>query len=203
VNIRTRAVTGTRGAPPSYGHAFPQPLCAAALRIGAATGIQGTLDLQRAVATITPAKGDKTEVRVLADRNVLLISSKEAVGIEPVHGGLTGKTDGVEWLHVTLPGDIDYKGMEYCVAVAGTAGTKVAALVTSFDLTTGDVRGAAIALAKNDSTESVAQASVRSGLRLPGSENRSDAARSGAVLPFVHETVQQGRCREDPARAVV
>ena len=153
VNVRTRAVTGPRGAPPSYGHAFPQPLCAAALRIGAATGTQGTLDLERAVATITPAKGDKTEVRVLADRNVLLISSKEAVGIEPVRGGLTGKTAGVEWLHMTLPGDIDYKGMEYCVAVAGTAAIKVAALVTSFDITAGDVRGAAIALAKKTVAE--------------------------------------------------
>ena len=51
VNIRTRAVTGSKGAPPSYGHAFPQPLCAAALRIGASTVTQGTLDLQRAVAT--------------------------------------------------------------------------------------------------------------------------------------------------------
>jgi hypothetical protein len=148
VNIRTRAVTGSRGAPPSYGHAFPQPLCAAAFRIGASTVTQGALDLQRAVATITAGNNDKTEVRVLADRNVLLITTREAVSIEPVRGGQAGKTDGMEWLHVTLPGDIDYKGMEYCVAVAGTASTKVVALVTSFDITTGDVRGAAIALAK-------------------------------------------------------
>jgi hypothetical protein len=153
VNIRTRAVTGSGGAPPGYGHAFPQPLCAAALRIGASTATQGTLDLQRAVATLTAGKGDKTAVRVLADRNVLLLTTMEAVNIEPVRGGLTGKTDGVQWLHVSLPGDIDYKGMEYCVAVAGTASTKVVALVTSFDLSTGDVRGAAIALAKKTVTE--------------------------------------------------
>ena len=90
---------------------------------------------------------------MLADRNVLLITTREAVSIEPVRGGQTGKTDGVEWLHVTLPGDIDYKGMEYCVAVAGTASTKVVSLVTSFDITTGDVRGAAIALAKKTVAE--------------------------------------------------
>jgi len=149
VNIRTRAVTGSTGAPPSYGNPFPQPLCAAALRIGGTSPVaSGTLDLQHAVATVTAGNGDKTDVRVLADRNVLLITTKEAVSIEPVRGGQAGKTDGVEWLHVTLPGDIDYKGMEYCVAVAGTAGAKVVALVTSFDITTGDVRGAAIALAK-------------------------------------------------------
>jgi hypothetical protein len=153
VNIRTREITGSRGAPPGYGHVFPQPLCAAALRIGASTVTQGALDLQRAVATITAGNGDKTEVRVLADRNVFLITSKEAVSIEPVRGGQTGKSDGVEWLHVSLPGDIDYKGMEYCVAVAGTASTKVVALVTSFDLSTGDVRGAAIALAKKTAAE--------------------------------------------------
>jgi hypothetical protein len=149
VNIRTRAVTGSTGAPPSYGNAFPQPLCAAALRIGGTSPVaRGALDLRRAVATITSGNGDKADIRVLADRNVLLITSREAVSIEPGRGGQTGKTDGVEWLHVTLPGDMDYKGMEYCVAVAGTASAKVVSLVTSFDITTGDVRGAAIALAR-------------------------------------------------------
>ncbi len=148
VNIRTRAVTGSTGAPPSYNeHTFPEPICAAALRIGASRGSKGALDLQRAVATITSDKGDKTDFRVLADRNVLLINTKETVNIEPGRDGQTGKTDGVAWLHVTLPGDLDYKGMEYCVAVAGTESTKVVALVTTFDITAGNVRDAAIALA--------------------------------------------------------
>jgi len=148
VNVRTRTMTGSTGAPPSYGNAFPQPLCAAALRIGGTSPTaRGVLDLQHAVATLTAGNGDITAARVLADRNVLLIDTKEAVSIEPGRGGQTGTTDGVNWLHVTLPGDIDYKGMEYCVALAGTASTKVVALVTSFDITTGDVRGAAIALA--------------------------------------------------------
>ena len=119
VNVRTRAVTGSTGAPPSYGNAFPQPLCAAALRMGTSPVVHGALDLQHAVATITSGNGEKTDVRVLSDRNVLLITTKAAVNIEPGHGGQTGKTDGVEWLQVTLPGDLDYRGMEYCVAVAG------------------------------------------------------------------------------------
>jgi hypothetical protein len=153
VNIRTRAVTGSTGAPPSYGNVFPQPLCAAALRIGTSPVAHGALDLQHAVATITSGNGDKTDVRVLADRNVLLITTQEAVCIEPGRGGQTGKTDGVEWLHVTLPGDLDYKGMGYCLAVVGTASTKVVSLVTSFDITTGDVRGAAMALAKKTVAE--------------------------------------------------
>ncbi len=147
VNVRTRAVTGSTGAPPSYNeHTFPEPICATALRIGASRGSKGALDLQHAVATITSDRGDKTDVRVLADRNVLLITTRESVDIEPGRDGQTGKTDGVAWLHVTLPGDLDYKGMEYCVAVAGTADTKVVALVTTFDISGGNVRDAAIAL---------------------------------------------------------
>jgi len=154
VNVRTRAVTGSTGAPPSYGNAYPQPLCAATIRIGGTSPVaQGVLDLQHAVATLTAGNGNKTAARVLADRNVILIDTREAVSIEPGRGGQTGKTDGVDWLDVTLPADIDYKGMEYCVAVAGTANTKVVALVTSFDITTGDVRGAAIALTKRTVAE--------------------------------------------------
>ena len=161
VNIRTREVTGSKGAPPSYDvHSFPEPVCAAALRIGKSPVAHGALDLQHGVATLTSGNGDKTDVRVLADRNVLLITTKEAVSIEPGRGGQTGKTNGVEWLHVTLPGDLDYKGMEYCVAVAGTGSTKVVSLVTSFDITTGDVRGAAIALA-NQTLAEVARAKER------------------------------------------
>ncbi|MCX6879051.1 MAG: hypothetical protein NTW21_35370, partial [Verrucomicrobia bacterium] len=89
-------------------------------------------------------------------------------------------TDGVDWLHVTLPGDIDYKGMEYCVAVAGTASTKVAALVTSFDISTGDVRGAAIALAK----KTVAEVAHSPEQLIAGHENvwRDFWARSGVAL---------------------
>ena len=99
VNIRTREVTGSKGAPPSYdAHSFPEPVCAAALRIGKSPVAHGALDLQHGVATLTSGNGDKTDVRVLADRNVLLITTKEAVSIEPSRGGQTGKTNGVECL---------------------------------------------------------------------------------------------------------
>jgi hypothetical protein len=180
VNIRTRAVTGSKGAPPSYERPFPQPLCAAALRIGSSSVAHGTLDLQHAVATVTSGNGDKTDVRVLADRNVLLITTRETVSIEPVRAGQTGKTNGVEWLHVTLPGDPDYKGMEYCLAVAGRAGAKAVSLVTSFDITTGDVRGAAIALA----SKTVAEVERSQEQLIGGHENawRDFWARGGVEL---------------------
>ena len=181
VNVRTRAITGSSGAPPSYGNAFPQPLCAAAIRVAGTSPVaKGVLDLQHASATVTAGNGDKTVVRVLADRNVLLIETKGAVSIEPVRGGQTGTTDGVAWLHVTLPGDIDYKGMAYCVAVAGTADTKVVALVTSFDISTGDVRNAAIALTK----KTVADVERSAEQLIAGHENvwRDFWARSGVEL---------------------
>ena len=46
-----------------------------------------------------------------------------------------------------MPGDIDYKGMEYAVAVANRGALKAVALVTSFDEPGGDVLQKAIALA--------------------------------------------------------
>ena len=164
VNVRTRAVTGSTGAPPSYGYPFPQPRCAAALRLGTAnaatpsTGLRASLDLQHAVAAITRADGERTDLRVLADRNVVLITTEQAVTIEEILAptlprAQTGNTDGVAWLRMTLPGDQDYKGMEYCVAVGGTDHTKVVSLVTSFDITTGDVREAAIALIRKTLAE--------------------------------------------------
>lgn len=154
VNIRTREVTGATGAPPSYALPYPQPLCGATLRISGTSPVAGgVLDLQHALATMVSGNGDKTRVRVLADRNVVLINTSAAVSIDSGRGGNTGTTDGVEWQHVTLPGDMDYKGMEYCIAVGGTANAKAVSLVTSFDDITGDVRSAAIALVRNTLSE--------------------------------------------------
>ena len=154
VNVRTRAVSGSTGAPPSYANAYPQPLCAATIRIAGTSPVaQGVLDLQHAVATLTAGNGDKTSVRVLADRNVILIDTKEVLSIKVGHGGQFGTTDGVNWEKVVLPADVDYQGMEYCVAVAGTPNTKVVALVTSFDITTRSVLDAAIALAKKTAAD--------------------------------------------------
>ena len=154
VNVRTRAVTGSTGAPPSYGAPYPQPRCAAAIRIGgtAPALAKGTVDLQRAVMLVTSGNGERTEVRALADRNVILINTAGKVTIEEVLAGTlpratTGTNNGVAWLQMAMPGDIDYQGMAYSVAVAGDGSIKAVALVTSFDITTGDVCRAAIALA--------------------------------------------------------
>ena len=105
------------------------------------------LDLRRAVATV-----DGTTARALADRNVFLIETDQAVALEEIKAqelpaAEQGVSDGVKWLHVKLPGDMDYAGMEYVLAVASAGKQKAVSLVTSRDTRT-DVRGEAIRLAR-------------------------------------------------------
>jgi len=132
------------------------------------------LDLRRAVATVesgtsvpSPSAGqapdatDKpasrvTHVRALADRNVLLIETTQEVALEGIKSPElpapeSGETDGAKWLHVKLPGDPDYPGMEYALAVAAGGTCKAVAIVTSFDAP-GNVRDAAVRLARETAT---------------------------------------------------
>ncbi|MEI6514727.1 MAG: hypothetical protein WCO77_02010 [bacterium] len=187
VNVRTRAVTGSTGAPPSYGNPYPQPRCAAAIRISGARPAlaKGQVDLQRAVMSVTAGKGERSEVRVLADRNVVLLNTAGKVTIEEILAGTlprarTGTTGGVAWLHMVMPGDLDYKGMEYCVAVAGEGTTKAVSLVTSFDDTKGDVCGTAVALA----ARTLAEAGQSTGTLIANHERvwADYWARSGVAL---------------------
>ena len=104
------------------------------------------LDLRRAVAT-----ADETTVRALADRNVFLIETSQEVSLEEIKAkdmpaAKLGETGGVKWLHVKLPGDMDYPGMEYALAVAANGRRKIVSLVTSFE-TKENVRDAAVRLA--------------------------------------------------------
>jgi len=105
------------------------------------------LDLRRAVATV-----DDTAVRALADRNVFLIETGLEVGLEEIQtkdmpAAELGETAGVKWLHMKLPGDKDYPGMEYALAVAANGTRKIVSLMTSFE-TKENVRDAAIRLAR-------------------------------------------------------
>ena len=153
VDVRTGKVSGGTGAPPSYKRPYPQPRCAAAIRFSTAPPRRGVLDLRRAVASIEGAGQPGTTVRVLADRNVVLIRTPEPVALEAIAApalpaAVTGKTGPVAWLHQTLPGDLDYKGMEYALALASRGDLKAVSLVSSFDAGKAPVRAAAIALAR-------------------------------------------------------
>lgn len=114
------------------------------------------LDLRRAVARV----GDDT-VRALADRNVFLIESDQEVSLEEIKSGHLpaaemGEDGGVKWLHQKMPGDPDYAGMEYALAVAANGPRKAVALVTSRD-TQENVRTAAVRLARDTAAAGAAQ----------------------------------------------
>ncbi len=110
------------------------------------------LDLQRAVAALAGPDATQTSVRVLADRNVVLIDSQHDVSLEVVPSKELpapelGETGGAKWLHMKMPGDVDWPGMDYALAVTAKGTRRAVAVVTSFD-TKEDVREAAIRLAQ-------------------------------------------------------
>lgn len=133
--------------------------------------VSARLDPRRAVATVERAakaedggsgKGpqagsgreelERVDVRVLAGRNVFLIETAEDVGLEEIKSAIlpaaeTGQTGGVQWLWMKMPGDVDYPGMDYALAVAADGKHKAVAVVTSFE-TKGNVRDAAVRLAR-------------------------------------------------------
>ena len=158
VDIATGKITGSRGAPPSYKLLYPQPRCAGALRFApfkasAQEPIQAHLDIKKALATIRLPDTKTTQIRILHDKNVVLINTPHAVAIEEIKAATlppakTGKTDGVSWLLMKMPGDIDYKGMDYAIALCSKGNLKAVSLVTSCDIKTGDVLKTAIALAR-------------------------------------------------------
>ncbi len=155
VDLATGIITGPTGGPASYSNTFPQPRCAAALKIGRVTGkLAARLNLEKAVATIKQEPGNETAIRILKDRNVVLIKGPKTVALEEIKAttlpdaeiGVTGKT---QWLLMNLPGDLDYQGMKYALAVASKDDLTAVSLVTSFDRPDQDVLQSAIALAES------------------------------------------------------
>ncbi|MHC4933528.1 MAG: glycosyl hydrolase family 95 catalytic domain-containing protein [Planctomycetota bacterium] len=114
--------------------------------------VRAELDLRRAMATVHD--GGDTTIRILADRNVVLIRTASEVALEAVSArtlpaAKMGETGEVAWLHQKLPGDAngDWGGMEYALALAAKGDLKAVSLVSSYDRGKGDVLDRAIALA--------------------------------------------------------
>ncbi len=155
VNLATHEITGPEGAPPGYALPYPQPRCAAALQMGSVPkAMTAVLELEKAFVSIKPEGQANTELRILHDKNVLLVKSPnpvtlEAIKAESLPDASLGNSEGVSWLLMKMPGDIDYKGMDYALAVATLGDLKAVSLVTSFDIDDGDVLKHAIELAKN------------------------------------------------------
>lgn len=159
VDMATHKITGMRGAGPSWQKPYPQPRSAAALRLGKTPeAMSAHLDIGKATVTVHSRGKPVTALRILHDRNVLLIKSPGEVTLEEIKAGhlpaaRLGTTDGVSWLLMKMPGDMDYKGMAYALAVASKGDWKAVSLVTSFDINGGDVLEGAIKLAKETMTE--------------------------------------------------
>ena len=113
----------------------------------------GRLDLRRAVARVAGAAGSvpQAEVRALADRNVFLIKSAASTKLVPVTSAdvVTARPveqDGVTCLVQEIPGDLDWPGMSYAVAVLPQSARIAVAIVTSREAA--DPRAAAVALVR-------------------------------------------------------
>ena len=115
--------------------------------------LEGEADLRHAVAKIkeTETAVNPVEIRALANRNVFLIETTDQIKLEPVQSkglpdAICGETNEVIWLKQEIPGDLDWQGMEFAVAVASVENRKAVAIVSSIE--SHDVVGDAIKLAK-------------------------------------------------------
>ena len=112
------------------------------------------LDVRRAVAAVSgPAAA---EIRTLADRNVFLIRTPAVGTLLPIQSAdtpepVSGEDDGVGWLTQQLPGDADWPGMSFAVAVAVRGELRAVAIVTSREAK--DPRAAAVRLARTTLAE--------------------------------------------------
>jgi len=145
--------------PDSYhAHPYPCPRACARLVLGtlpvklnmpSLPTTQARLDLRRAVAQIDGVSDGppRAAIRALAQRNAFLIESNIAAHLEQFHTddtpeAKTGQIDGVRWLHQVIPGDLDWPGMEFAVALADVGKHKVVTIVTSLE--SNDVVGVAV-----------------------------------------------------------
>ena len=151
VDVAAGTATG-HGDAGSWKHPYPTALPVAEVVLGAdgQTAVTGaTLDLSRAVATIKTAE-ETTDVRVLAQSNVILIHSKRPLSFigdqdllrtknpkpnsTPIESWVSkaeeGEQGGCHYLHQNIPGDEDVSGMDLYI-VAGRKGDLQAIAVTT------------------------------------------------------------------------
>ncbi|MEN6423906.1 MAG: hypothetical protein ABFE13_00975 [Phycisphaerales bacterium] len=98
------------------------------------------LDLRRAVAQIDGTTGGppRATIRALAQRNTFLIEADVAARLEQFRtadtpDAKTGEANGIRWLHQAIPGDLDWPGMEFAVALADVGLHKAVAIATSLE----------------------------------------------------------------------
>ena len=141
-------VTNKHGTAGSWNKPYPTALPCAEVVIGPfeAKAIGGgSLDLAKAVASVKTG-GASTDVRVLAQDNVLLIQSDRPLSLKGILDFLKGKdldtwisraevgTQGVyQFLHQNIPGDQDVSALDVYVVAGRRGATQAVAVVTSRD----------------------------------------------------------------------
>jgi len=115
--------------------------------------VRAKLDLRRAIATVEhvgPA-GLAVEFRALANRNVFLIRTKMPARLilpstKTMKGATTemGSSGEVDWFVQTIPGDVDWPGMSFAVAMKAQGEYCAVSVVSSMEAK--DPRSAAVQL---------------------------------------------------------
>jgi len=116
------------------------------------------LSLEKAKATISavPDKSHGAVIRALAHKNVFLVESEAKATLRTVTPDFLppaqeGQKDGVEYIVQEVPGDLDWEGMRYAVAMARRDSKMAVSIVSSQE--SDDPCAEAIALAKNTLAE--------------------------------------------------
>ncbi|MDW8365540.1 MAG: hypothetical protein RMK49_06830, partial [Abditibacteriales bacterium] len=155
--------------PDSYHfHAYPCPRACARVRLSdkplapTAPTCPATLNLRRASVQVDGAADSppRAVVRALANRNVFLIQSPAHAELLPIESptippATRGATDGVAWVHQVIPGDVDWQGMSFAVALARRGEQTAVAVVTSRE--SKDVVADAVKLARSTAAAKAAQ----------------------------------------------
>ncbi len=135
-------------------HAYPCPRAVGVVRLrgAAASNLTAKLDLRRATASIV-LPDMRTRATVLAQRNVVLLETADSVRIDleaiqsdDLPAAETGVLDDdVRWITQTIPGDLDWPGMRFAVALVQRGGKTAVAVVTSLESETPLKSAAALA----------------------------------------------------------
>ena len=113
----------------------------------AAPGLSARLDLRRACAEVFDGRSERpiATVRALAQQNAFLISTQCDARLKPIRPddlpeATEGKEGATTWVHQAIPGDPDWPGMEFAVALGQNDDQKAITVVSSRESQAGTCR---------------------------------------------------------------
>jgi hypothetical protein len=164
IDIKGWKTNGSKGSWSSWSKPYPCPRACANVELKGSTAeppARSVLDLCRAVARVLPAgQGPPAaELRALSHRNAFIIDSPAHATLKAIlsphlPAAEQGVREGVAWLTQRIPGDPDWPGMTFAVALASAGNRKAVAVVTSRE--SKDPLGDAVTLARATATNDAA-----------------------------------------------